>query len=393
MTPAKIPRLGSLLSLVAIAALTGCHSKSDELCDSLSENRGPAEVRRLLAEGASPNDAVDSYTGWTPLQTAAKNGDLEAAKLLLAAGAKVDAGKDGYETPNHTSRSSNGPWHTLRSSDQAIHLAVRAGNRDMVILLLASGAKVDAPGGWLYEVGSASSQEKPLHIAAENGDLTMIRLLLDAGAKVDAENKYNEQPLSKAASAGKIEAAKLLIAAGAKVNATGQSGSALHSAASYGSPEMITFLISAGASTELKDDQGRRPIHPAVLKGKIDNLEALLKAQPDIEAPDNMGETPIFKAVCFPENPEKIAALKLILKLGANPNSVGNYGSTPLHIAAWFNNAESARILLAAGAKQNVRTSMRYESSDANLTPLELAIALHKDDAAKVLSEDAKKSW
>ena len=57
---------------------------------------GTATVARLLIEGQAPTSTVSSAKGFTPLMFAARNGDIEMAKMLIAAGANVnEPGADG----------------------------------------------------------------------------------------------------------------------------------------------------------------------------------------------------------------------------------------------------------------------------------------------------------
>jgi ankyrin repeat protein len=46
--------------------------------------KGPSDVKKLLDDGADPNHGIDDYT---PLMGAAEAGNLEAAQVLLSAGA------------------------------------------------------------------------------------------------------------------------------------------------------------------------------------------------------------------------------------------------------------------------------------------------------------------
>ena len=82
-----------------------------------------------------------------------------------------------------------------------IHVAVRAGNPEIVALLLARGAKVDV---------RDSLDHTPLHNAAWNGNIEMIKLLLDAGADINATTYSGSTPLSCARSGRKIDAIQFI---------------------------------------------------------------------------------------------------------------------------------------------------------------------------------------
>ncbi len=145
-----------------------------------------ARLAELYAEGKSiPKDqakamvcwrkaVAEGYQGWGPsfaktddpvaaapllpsetqLFDAAKSGDLETVKRLLASGVKSDIKNE--------------------SGNQPIHWAARMGRTEVVRLLLNSGAKVDV-------IGQAGT---PLaEAAAGQGHADTIKLLLQAGAK------------------------------------------------------------------------------------------------------------------------------------------------------------------------------------------------------------------
>lgn len=57
---------------------------------------------------------------------------------------------------------------------------------------------------------AGEGQGTALHAAAKAGNLDMIRLLLEFGADVNAEAHYHESPLTFAAQEGHVEAMKLL---------------------------------------------------------------------------------------------------------------------------------------------------------------------------------------
>jgi len=72
----------------------------------------------------------------------------------------------------------------------------RADARAAVKLLLEAGADVNAAG----EYG-----ETPLHCAASTGDLEMVKLLLEGGAKPEALDSEGKTPADLAAARGNLE--------------------------------------------------------------------------------------------------------------------------------------------------------------------------------------------
>lgn len=145
-------------------------------------------VRALLEEGADVNAAAGD--GMTALHWAAQRGRVEVARVLIAGGAKIEAGtRIGGYTP--------------------LHLAARRGHADVVKALLAAGADASA--------AATSSGVTPLHLAAAAVDgAASVSALLDNGVDPDVrEATYGQTPLMFAAAAGRAAAIRALLAADA----------------------------------------------------------------------------------------------------------------------------------------------------------------------------------
>ena len=88
----------------------------------------------------------------------------------------------------------------------ALHYACQKGARDLVSLLLASGADASA---------CSNDSTTPLHMCSRSGNKDVIRMLLDAGADVNATDRNGRTPIMGMASEGKTDAAKMLLENGA----------------------------------------------------------------------------------------------------------------------------------------------------------------------------------
>ena len=88
------------------------------------------------------------------------------------------------------------------NGEAPIHIAAGNGNERIVRLLLAAGADVNA--------AKLVSGHTALHIAAEAGHLKILRILVDAGADVNAELSGGETPLHLAAEKGHDDIVKML---------------------------------------------------------------------------------------------------------------------------------------------------------------------------------------
>jgi uncharacterized protein len=135
--------------------------KTDLVAEMLSGNKGLVKLM--------------SADGWTPLHLAAFFGQPECAAILLGTGAEVAV------------RSTN-PMQNM-----PLHAAVAGRNVEVVRLLVDAGAPVNARqhGGWA-----------PLHAASQNGDTAIAEILLQAGAEVGARADNNQAAFDLALSRG-----------------------------------------------------------------------------------------------------------------------------------------------------------------------------------------------
>jgi len=105
-------------------------------------------------------------TALPPLYIACRNGRSNIARLLLEAGADVDArSNDRMNTP--------------------LHRVSAYGGSDLLGLLIQFGADVDA---------KDRSENTPLHWACERGNMETIRLLMDHGADPTIQNVRKKTP-------------------------------------------------------------------------------------------------------------------------------------------------------------------------------------------------------
>ncbi|KAJ7929761.1 ankyrin repeat-containing domain protein [Mycena leptocephala] len=128
-------------------------------------------------------------------------------------------------------------WHQT-----ALHVAARTGNIESARLLLAAGAN---PGAMWDQ-----NEYQPLHLAAQNKDLEMMRLLLDHGAPIDSvygSDGCSESALHYACSIEHLDMITFLLERGANLECRGHYGSALGFAVHGRSLEVAKLLLDKGA--------------------------------------------------------------------------------------------------------------------------------------------------
>lgn len=257
------------------------------------------------------------HGNWTVLMYAARQGATEAARVLDAAGAKLDlTDPDGttaivlaiinghYDTAALLADKGADPNIADTAGMAALYAAVdmntlgevygRPARKstskltplDLMTVLLAHGANPNAP---LKSVtlarahtpgeGTLGEGTTPLMRAARNGDAPAMQLLLDRGADPTMVQKNHTTALMLAAGLGRglgvfakeysteaemLEAVKVLLERHVDVNAANDQGqTALHFAA-MASDDVVRVLAANGAKLDAKDRQGRTPVDAAL---------------------------------------------------------------------------------------------------------------------------------
>ncbi|XP_078000638.1 putative palmitoyltransferase ZDHHC13 isoform X2 [Glandiceps talaboti] len=202
-----------------------------------------------LSQEKRPWDLID----------AVKSGDIEKVKFYL---------DNGYDV-NYKDESD---WYKRTS----LLYAADSGHFDICKLLLEAGAKIDAVGEFLIAAGSGNIEKvksclengvngvndtneswrnkTSLHYAAKNQHLDIFKLLLDAGAERDNED------LIDAVERGDIEKVKFYLKNGYDVNyADVAEWTSLHLGAFKGHLDICKLLLEAGAQVNAVESIMRRP--------------------------------------------------------------------------------------------------------------------------------------
>ena len=232
---------------------------------------------------------------------AARNRDAAAVRVLLAAGAPVNASPAGGIT--------------------ALHWAAQRDDGALAQLLIGAGADVNADDQ--YGV-------TPLVLACTNASARLVTRLLDAGADPQAAQATGETPLMTCARSGVVEAVLPLLARGADVNGAERSHgqTALMWAAWEGHTDVVRTLLAHGAAADARTTTGYTALLLAARDGYFDTTETLLAAGADVNAAADDGTTALVVAVIR----RHLDYAELLLEQGADPNH--GPGFTPLHWAA-----------------------------------------------------------
>ncbi|KAG9747080.1 hypothetical protein KCU73_g7451, partial [Aureobasidium melanogenum] len=326
----------------------------------------------------------------TPLIAAAKAGNHDLCRLLLAKGAIVDfqapdddtaliaAAEAGKLSTVQMLLKNRADVETVGRSKRTALLAAAIGREEqfheIIRLLIRNGAGIDA---------QDSDGETALHSAARAGDLDMVQLLISKKAKINVKNDEGRSALDFACGENHLEVIqyllnhdavcepdasgrtelheiiggqgkcdadtiKLFVSKGVNVNATDdESISALHLAAKRGDQAIVQTLIAAGAEVNIKSGTGQTLLHEAAKGGSADVVRRVLDYGVDVDARDNDNMTPL--AVACAERDGSDDVIRILLTAGANISVVDRWGWTPLHELANNSRTTAAIMLLETG--------------------------------------------
>jgi ankyrin repeat protein len=317
-------------------------------------------VQVLLEEGADVNPSMrifpikalkeeflgpewDNPTALTPLQAAVRAENITMTRMLLSAGAHVDARPKGKY--GHT----------------ALQIAAMVGNQRLVRILLLKDADIDAPASVLP--GGLTA----LQAAAQLSDTEILSFLINEGADVNAPASSSDgrSALRVAIARQNIEAVRILLDAGASVtvNENCKEGllavqESIQIAKLEVRNEMISLLLRAGAPFEPPVGLEQfGALHAAVYMKDVDLTERLLKRGANPNIGYWMGYTPLQRASCYGNE----ALVKLLISYGADINApeYDSFGQTALQAAVSMSHTKIVKILLDSGA--NVRAPRVYK--------------------------------
>ena len=299
--------------------------------------------------------------GMTPLQYAAREGNIEVGRVLIAAGADVNAPEPQHKFSPMLIAIYNGKYdfasllmeHGANVNDGSLYMAIELRNMDtytnrpnppetdrtltatdVVKMLVARGADpnqvFDKNPPQIQTQGTVTVPEgaTAFYRAVKASDLTVMRMLLDKGAKPGIAIKNGGTPLMLAAGGGParaqeeevvdkagradpVEVIAMILDAGADINALNeQQTTAVHLAASRGNDKVVQYLASRGARFDIKNRQGKTaaelaPKRTADLIAKLTNGAPAADKAPVATAAAAAPRPVAAAASGFPEAPAR----------------------------------------------------------------------------------------
>jgi ankyrin repeat protein len=300
-------------------------------------------------EGATPvaarqNQAAEENASGslTPLMFAAREGDLESARMLVTAGAEINLrGGDGKD---------------------ALGLAIFNGGYDVASFLIDNKANVNQPDAQrftplFWAVDRRNMETAPNFPWVVTADpLPLIKKLLEAGA--DVNSLVNNTPRARM----RDGSPRIVFA------------TALMRAAFSGDIELVKLLITHGADTKIISKDSETMLMAACGTGFIPGY--------------SKGRTPA----------ERLEVVKLLIDLGQDVNAADDYGITALMVAANIGDVPVIQYLIDKGADLGAydlgkKNDGAFGSSIEPLMAIDYAIGIgtFRPNNAIVFNEDAVK--
>ena len=289
-------------------------------------------ARLLIDAGANPNEMVHGYT---PLMLAAHNKYSDMVKLLLVRGADVDVLSDGVEVGYN-----------------ALYFAVELRHWEQ-----KSGWQSATPLGRVSKYYDGSNGANAIFLLDQQQKV--VDILLAAGSDPDA-TQGEWTALTRAARQGADAAVvEALLLAGANPNLKSREDySPLYLAAGWNRAAQVDVLLALGADVDLgNDNDNETAIYNAANNGHLEPVKSLLAAGADVNIADGKGFTALYLA----SYDGYTEVVQYLIAAGANMDTrSGKGGWSPLHTAADKGKEGVVRELIAAGADVNFRSSGDY---------------------------------
>jgi ankyrin repeat protein len=380
---------------------------------TLACKNGNAAIVKLLLEAVADANATLNG-GESALMLAARSGGVEAVKALLARGANIEsrerlgqtalmwAAAEGHTAVVRALIDAGADLNaTLDSGFQAFHFAVRGGHLDTVRAFLAAGADVAAlmqgsgGAGRVRPARARGAGTSPLMLAVQNGHYELAIALVDAGAdpndvrtgftplhmipmvrRPDASDSSDPAPPDGAGSLSSAGFVREIVKRGANVNFRLPAGA----------PKQPATWSSVGS-------EGATPFLFAADRGDLALMRLLLELGADPLLPNFEGTTPLMAAAGVGTNEpqeeageesEAVEAVKMLIELGADVNTVNKNGDTAMHGAAFNISPLVVKLLAERGADPQIWKN----ANKAGGTPLFIAEGyisrLPRPDAATI---------
>ncbi|KAJ8688105.1 hypothetical protein QAD02_023900 [Eretmocerus hayati] len=296
-------------------------------------------TRQLIQKGVDVN--AQERNGKTCLYYATEKNDTTLARELLAAGAHANCNEK-YSPLLNAIRLENTNLAKLLIKAQmstvgipinfkASFMAVELDQRDVLELLLHSGAEMISPHGEtvLYH----ALENRPQNKSSSRAYLDILKMILN-----------HNSGMIHIGFGGQLSPVKLLFE-----NAQNQF-------------DVLEFLLeNTRFNIEEKDSYRRTALEEAITYNNANNVAILLCKGAKIDTTNDNGETPLIIAIAHNFSD----CVEVLVDYGADLNPNLGYGITPFYVAVKDNRSECLEVLLASGAHLGNSSCILHELANS----------------------------
>ena len=229
---------------------------------------GDLESARLLAKAGANINQQTEY-GWTPLLTAVNNRNYRVAQFLIEQGANVNLANKGGWTPLYLAvdnRNIEGGDYPVPKADldhlQLIELLLQKGANPNLKVKDNTLTRTIFTMQWFFEDGAT-----PFVRASQSSDTALMSLLLKHGADPKVTTAGGDSALTAAGGIGWVDG--VTYERSPKENV-----------------EAVRMLLDLGLDPNHANNEGRTPLMGAALKGRVEVIELLVQRGARLDARD-----------------------------------------------------------------------------------------------------------
>jgi uncharacterized protein len=362
-------------------------TRSGDTALMIASRTGKVDAVRVLLDRGAKVNARETWGGTTALMWAVSEKHPEVAKVLVERGADVNARS--YYVPSASGRGFEGTTPVAEKAGKEFEefasgwltplmFAARENDLESARVLVSAGADINAQSG---------DGKDALSLAFFDGSYDVAEFLIDSHANVNQKDAQRFTPLFWAVDRRNMETApnfpwmetrdplpliKKLLDAGANPNALINStprarmregsprlvyATVLTRAALAGDVELARLLLAHGADPNIISKDRETVLMAACGTGFINGY--------------HRQRSPA----------ERLELVKLLVELGGDINAADNYGITPLMVAANLGDIEIVKYLISKGADLGAhdlgkKNDGSFGSSVEPLMPLDYAIGV-----------------
>jgi len=362
-------------------------TRSGDTALMIASRTGKVDAVRVLLDRGAKVNAQETWGGTTALMWAVSEKHPEVARLLVERGADVNARS--YYVPSASGRGFEGTTPVAQKPEKdfeefasgwltPLMFAARENGLESARILVKAGADINA---------QAADGKDALSLAFFDGSYDVADFLLDSHANVNQKDAQRFTPLFWAVDRRNMETApnfpwmetrdplpliKKLLDAGADPNALINStprarmregsprlvyATSLMRAALAGDVELARLLLAHGADPHIISKDRETTLMAACGTGFINGYHRQRSSS------------------------DRLELVKLLIESGEDVNAADNYGITPLMVAANLGDIEVVRFLISKGADLGAhdlgkKNDGAFGSSVEPLMPIDYAIGV-----------------